>query len=350
MSQVGERPVARAWVPGLFLLVCAPVVVDLLFGATQLTTIVALIPETTTYGFAALLIRGCARRRNVGWLPVVVWGFAFAVIAECLIVQTSLAPPTGPHAAWGRALGVNWPYLTWAVGYESGWAIALSIQLTDLVFPAFRHRPWPRRRSLIALGVLFVLAAFPTWYNWTHVVAPRLLGQPPYQPPPVTLAAAGIVAIALIALGWRLARRRLRPAVARSRPAPAPAVAACTAFTATVLWFALLLPLRIVTEIPAAVAITLAIATAGAAILGLRRWSRSNDWGDRHRLALLTGALVASMAAGFAANHFSTVDLLAKIVFNLAALGGLVWLYRRLPGRHRSGSAAPGRDQRLRAG
>lgn len=100
-----------SWAPRLFLLLCAPVVVDLLFGATQASSIVALVPETLTYGCAALLIRGLARHRGAGWATAITWGVTFAVLAECLIVQTSLAPLTGPHAGWGRALGVNWPYL-----------------------------------------------------------------------------------------------------------------------------------------------------------------------------------------------------------------------------------------------
>lgn len=218
VSGAGERPGAarpRTLAPVVFLVVCAPVVVDLLFGATQLTTIAGLIPEITTYGFAALLIRGFARRLGAGWPAVLTSGIAFAVIAECLIVQTSLAPQAGPSAGWGRWAGVNWTYLIWALGYESGWAIALSIQLTDLLFTARRHQVWPRGRPLIALAAFSLLAAIPTWYNWTHIIAPRLLHQPVYQPPVFTLVAAAAVAIALIAVGWWLARQRPRPATPR---------------------------------------------------------------------------------------------------------------------------------------
>jgi hypothetical protein len=57
---------APAWAPGVFLLGCAPVVADLLFGAIQLSTIVALVPAIATYGCAALLIRGFARGRGAG--------------------------------------------------------------------------------------------------------------------------------------------------------------------------------------------------------------------------------------------------------------------------------------------
>lgn len=326
------------WAPAVFLLGCAPVVADLLFGAIQLTTIVALVPALATYGCAALLIRGCARQRGAGWATVLIWGAAFAVIAECLIVQTSLAPLTGPHPDWGRAFGVNWTYLTWALGYESVWGIAVSIQLTDLVFPSRRDLPWPRRRSLLMLAVATVAAAGPTWFNWTHIVAPRLLHHPLYQPPPATLTAAAAAAAALIVTGGRLAPQRTQRTqrhTTRTDRARPPVVAALAAFTAAALWFALLLPLgSAITRVPPAVAIILAAAVALGTATLLRRWSRAPGWGDRHRLALISGALTASMAAGFLANHLAAIDLLGKAILNLAALTGLLLLHRRLRDRN----------------
>src|SRR5437763_1328614 len=115
----------RRWGPPLFLIVCAPVVVDVLFGATSVSNIVALVFEVPTYGLAALLIREVARRRGAGWPTIVVWGVAFTLVSECLVVQTSLAPLSGLQTdpLWGRAFGVNWPYLTWALGYVSLWGI-----------------------------------------------------------------------------------------------------------------------------------------------------------------------------------------------------------------------------------
>jgi hypothetical protein len=55
----------------VFLLLCAPVAVDLLFGATQASTVIALLPENLRYGCATLLIRGLARHRNAGWATVI---------------------------------------------------------------------------------------------------------------------------------------------------------------------------------------------------------------------------------------------------------------------------------------
>lgn len=324
-----------SWKPVLFLLVCAPTVVDVLFGATQLSSIVALVPEVFTYGCAALLIRGFARDRNAGWATVVLWGLAFALITECLIVQTSLAPLTGPDPRWGRALGVNWPYLVWALGYESGWAIALSIELTHLVLPAYRDRKWPGRRGRRILIAVFVLGAIPTGYNWTHRVAPRLSHRPVYQPPLLTLLVATVVAGLLVILGMRLVRHRSRHQArwrpTRTRQVARPVTAAATAFIAAALWFGLLLPgiNGRVDAVPVVLAIVLAVLVAIVFLLLVHRWSHASGWDGRHRLALVIGGLSASMAAGYLANHFTTVDLIAKFVLNGAALAGLGVLYRR---------------------
>lgn len=324
-------PRGRGWRPRLFLLVCAPVVVDVLFGAIQLSSIVALVPTVLTYGCAALLIRGLARRGGAGWPTIIVWGLAFVVLAECLIVQTSLAPED--HPGWGRALGVNWTYLVWALGYMSGWGIALSIALTELVFPAHRSQAWLTGRGLLLVAGVFIAGSGSTWYNWTHIVAPRLLGQPIYHPPPITLAVAAVVAGVLIATGWHLTRRPGRPGVAPAQRVPPPAGVAQAVFVAAGLWFFLLLPgmsATVITRIPAAVAVGLAVIVAAAVLLLVHRWSMSPSWSDRHRIALITGALTASMAAGFLTNHFATsMDLVGKIALNAAALGGLGLLYHR---------------------
>jgi hypothetical protein len=335
-----SHPAATTRLPGrtsgVFLLVCGPVVVDLLFGATQLSSIVALVPEVLTYGCAAVLIRGLARRSGAGWPTVILWAVAFALVAECLIVQTSLAPLGGPHPGWGRALGVNWPYLLWALGYESVWGIAISIQLTDLLFPSHRGRPWPSGRGLGLLAAVFVLGSVSTWFNYTRVVAPRLLHHPIYHPPPVTLA-AGLAAGMLIALGSRSARWVPQAAVmANGRWLPSPAGVGLAAFVAGGLWFALTVWPQSVTavsaHVPADVPLVLAGITATAAMAVLHRWSQASGWSDQHRLALITGALIASMSAGFVLNHFTgRVDLIGKATLNIAALLGLFVLHHRLP-------------------
>lgn len=344
MSDAATPPMDH-WVPLAFLILSAPVIVDLVFGATQLTTIVALVPEVLTYGCAAALIRTLARRQGASWTTIIAWGVAFAVISECLIVQTSLAPLAGlqPHPRWGRAVGVNWPYLTWALGYISVWGIAMSIQLTELVFPAHRSQPWLGRRGQYVLAVIFAAGSFVAWHTWTQVVVPRFLHQPPYHPPAATLGAAAVVAGVVIVAGGYLCRRHNQHRIP-PRPhgrAPTPPAVGVVSFVAGGLWFVLtVLPASltaVTNHVPAVGPLVLALGEAVVASTVYHRWSTSPSWSDHHRLAVITGALTASMAAGFISNTFpTTVDLVGKIVMNVAVLVGLMALNRRL-GRRNSG-------------
>jgi hypothetical protein len=150
----------RRWVM-VFLVVLAPFTVDVLYGATTITTAIALLAEIASYGLAALLARAVARRGDGGFRVIVLLGVAFALAAEFFVVQTSLAPlgVLEPYPDYGRAAGVNWPYLVWALGYESLWGIAIPIQLTELTFPLHRTSAWLGARGCAVLTLLLVLGA-----------------------------------------------------------------------------------------------------------------------------------------------------------------------------------------------
>jgi hypothetical protein len=97
-------------------------------------------------------------------------GIAFAIAEECIILQTSVSPPyqrllfgSAPNASYLGAFGVNWAYLLWAVGYESVWGIMLPIQLTELIFPAWRDDPWLGRWGLVITAIIFLLPSFGIW-------------------------------------------------------------------------------------------------------------------------------------------------------------------------------------------
>jgi len=72
--------------------------------------------------------------------------------------------------------------------------------------------------------------------------------------------------------------------------------------------------------------ILLAVAWAGSTVLLLRRLARRSDWQDGHRVALVFGAMVASMLMGFpvAGALGGPVALIGKLVLNLLALALLV--------------------------
>ena len=77
--------------------------------------------------------------------------------------------------------------------------------------------------------------------------------------------------------------------------------------------------------------IVIGLAWAAAAFLVVRHWSASSAWQDTHRLALVFGALVASMLVGFVASGIVLpTDLIGKLVLNVIAVLGLSSLAWRL--------------------
>jgi hypothetical protein len=324
----------------LFLVGLAPFTVDVLYGATTITTAIAVLAEIFSYGFAALLTRAvAARRRDGSFLVILVLGVAFALAAEFLVVQTSLAPlgVLEPYPDYGRAAGVNWLYLLWALGYESLWGIAIPIALTDLTFPLHRTSAWLGARGCAALTILLVLGAAADWYNWTQLVVPDFLHEAVYLPPLTTVFCGWVVVLVLVlaALLLRTVQRTRPPRSADS--APAPVVVGIAAGGCALVWFALTTSWPMLGEwaraVPAFVPLLLALLFAAACALVGRRWTRAAEWSDRHRLAAITGALIASMAAGFVTNDLSDpVNLIGKIVLNAAAIGALVLLHRKVRG------------------
>lgn len=321
-------------VPLFALLVLSPIVVDVLFGATRISTLPALIPEILTYGCVAVLFRDLVLRRNGGWPALVLLGTAYALVEECLVVQTSLAPMPGADA-YARAAGVNWIYLVWALGYECVWSIVIPVQLVGIASGRMRDTTWLRRRGLVVVAVAFVVGAFVAWHTWTRVVRIGYLHQPPYTPPllPVVVALAIAAVLTCAALLPHGERRQ-----ASARAVPPPAVVGVVATGLGVSWFAstVMFPhlgawTRWVTPAVPALA---AGAVAAVALTLFRRWTSAHDWADTHRLAAIAGALVASMGCGYVVNSFpSPVDLAGKSVLDLAALVSLAVLYHRVSAR-----------------
>ncbi len=335
-TPVFTRP---SWAPAATLLVLSPLVVEVLFGATHLTTLFLLIPQICIYGGAALIIRTLVRRRQRSFAAILILGIAFAIAEECIILQTSVSPMLfggDPNRIYSWAFGVNWLYLLWAVVYESVWAIVLPIQLTELIFPGLKDGVWLGRRGLAATVIAFMVASIAVWYRFTQV---GILPGKPYEAPlPVVFAAlAVIVVIVFTALSSRTAVATVRRTEHR---APRPWLVGLIAFGLALPWF--ILPVLVYLSpdsLPAGIPVGIGLAWVFFALLLVRRWSTSQSWQDTHRLAMIFGALMASMLAGFIDSGISLpIDMVGKMVFNGIALLLLIilaWRVTRqvIPGR-----------------
>lgn len=78
--------------PVVLLLLLAPIIGEVLSGATRLSYIFVLIPQVMVWGCGALIIRELVRRWRGGGTSLLLLGLALAVAEEFIIQQTSLAP------------------------------------------------------------------------------------------------------------------------------------------------------------------------------------------------------------------------------------------------------------------
>src|ERR1051326_6575558 len=239
--QSAVQPARHRVAPVVTLLMLAPIIAEVLWGATPLTRLVFVIPEIGAYGCGALIIRALVRSQGKGWFAMLLLGIAFALAEECVILQTSLYPIfADPEHIYGRALGVNWIYLLWALGYESVWSIMLPIQLAELLFPARSADPWLGKRGLLIAGSFFLLASIVAWYSWTQLAVPSFYPYLNYQAPLLTIVIAllAVAALAAAALGLRPS---IGAAQSTARLATQPWLVSLVAFVSGLLWFGLLL-------------------------------------------------------------------------------------------------------------
>jgi len=308
--------------PAVTLLLLAPVVSEVLFGATRLSYLFVLVPQIMVWGCGALLIRETVRRWRRGWLGMILLGLALAAAEEFLIQQTSLAPLVGgnPAQAYGRALGVNWVWLLAMLGYETVWVVLIPVQLSELIFWPRRDKPWLGKRGLLFTGITFGIGCVVAWYAWTQRARPLVFHAGIYQPPwsHILIALGVVLALVLAAFilpaPWQWRRER-------AGPAPAPQTVAILAFMLALPWFALIhIAYGAFPGVPPWVPMAAGVSWAALALLAVARWSSRRAWEPGHRLALVSGGMVASMAAGFGQGPWRSLDLDGKVVFNALAV------------------------------
>ena len=324
--------------PAFTLLVLAPVIAEVLSGATRLSFIIVLIPEIMVWGCGALIAREAVRRWRGGWTSLLLLGLALSVAEEFIIQQTSLAPIPwlGATESFGRVWGVNWIFFLYMLGYESVWVVLVPVQLTELLFPDRRREPWLRGGGLIISGVIFVFGCFVAWFLWTQQARPHVFHVPKYTPPFAAIF-AGLLAIVLLIFAAFAIRRGPQNPPLTTRSAPQPWLVVLGVMFLGFPWYVLISMVfapTIARGISFWVAMIAGIAWALGAYLLIRRWSSSSGWSDIHRWALVFGAVLVSMTAGFlGSNTWPRMDIVAKAILNVIALLGLLALARSISHR-----------------
>src|ERR1043165_7672480 len=318
----------RRYLPVFTLFILSPWVAEVLFGATPLSRIGALLVVAPLYGGGAILIRELARRRGTGWTPIFLLGAAYGIIEEGLAIQSLFNPNLfNAGLLGGRALGVNWVWSLWTIGYHVVYSISLPILLAELLFPARRDEPWLGRMGTIIVGVLYVIGLLAIAAIYRFVLAPD------FHPPLLLNLFAALVAIVLIVLALTRRTPALENRASTSDSnVPSPWIISLLGFLMAALWFGLLnLPQRLRLGawvlIPIIVEITLVVGFASL----IQKWSNSEEWTNLHRLALVVGPLIMVMISGsFFVTAGNRLDQLGVGIFSVITLILLALFARRL--------------------
>ncbi|MEJ2007121.1 MAG: hypothetical protein P8Z30_03030 [Acidobacteriota bacterium] len=318
--------------PAFTLLLLAPIIAEVLMGATRISVIYVLIPEIMVWGCGALMIREAVRRWRAGWASMILLGLALAVAEECVIQQTSLAPLVGAQHVYGRFFGVNWIYLLGLLVYECVWVVLVPVELTEMLFPARRHQPWLRKRGLAISGIVFLIGSYIAWYAWTQRARPMVFHLPKYQPPLLDIAIALAAILLLILAALRLRTVRLSEP-GRASSAPRPWFVGLATFLLSLLCFLLIgLAYGAAPRLPFRIAMVGGFVWAAFSLMLIRGWASSAGWREMHRFALVFGALLASMSAGFItlAGGALPIDWIGKSVLNVIAVVLMIRLGQKL--------------------
>ena len=321
--------------PAWTLVLLAPLIAEVLPGATRISSIFVFPIEMAIWGGGALLIRAAVRRWQLGWLNMLLLAFALSIAEEFLIQQTSVAPMVlqiFPGEPFARAWGVNYVYFLWALFYEAVFVVFIPVIVAELIFPTRRDDPWLRPWSAWIVGIIFVLACFPAWYSWTQIARPQVFHVPVYNPP-LTHVLAAILTIGALIFAALGPRRRALVGVGVPLPPPNPWLLGFGSAIAAALWYGIcLLAFGIRPAFPAGVAVAVGLGIALLAIYLLPRYAAHPAWRDAHRAGIALGAVISTMAVNFAGFMYGTskLDLYGKIVLDVIGTALLIWLALRI--------------------
>ena len=319
--------------PALALVLMAPLLAEVLPGATRFSALFVLPIEMCVWGGGALLIRYAVRRWRLGWLNMLLLALALAMAEECWIQQTSLAPMVLQlkGQVYGRALGVNYVYFLWALVYESVFVVFLPVYLVELIFPKQRADSWVSKVGLVVVVSFFLLGSCLAWYTWTRFARPNVFHVPVYDPPLAAIVIAGVAIGGFILAALGPSRSALACAPTPLRPPPAWLLGIAGVLWA-VLWYGLvMLGFGIAPSFPPSLAVGTGLLLVACTLLVLPRWTVDSRWLPSHQFGLIFGTMIGSMLAGFIGFiGAAPVDLYFKILVDTLAVVFMLALGLRL--------------------
>lgn len=212
--------------PAVVLAVLALAIPEILMGSTPVSRADQWLFEFAFYGSGALLIREVVLKFKLGWLSVVILGLAFGLAEEGLFLQSAFNPKfLNLNLSYGRALGVNWVWAQFIIGYHALFSISIPIFLTELIFRNRKDKPWLSKPVFWIICVVFALSSLSFYYVFYNMSK--------YNASIFHFLMALIFIIGLVVLAFKL---RVKPVLNPKSQSPLPIVVGLIAFIACLAW------------------------------------------------------------------------------------------------------------------
>lgn len=318
MTNVKNKNIA----PAITLIFLAPLVTEILPGATRLSSLFVFPIQICVWGGGALLIRYVITRWQLEWKSMLCLALVLSVAEEFLIQQTSIAPMVIhlKGVTYARAGGINYVYLLWALIYESVSVVIVPIYLTELIFSERKKDRWINKGGVVLFSILFLLGSFAAWFTWTQIARVKVFHVPAYTPSFPLVAAAIIVIAFLIFIATRKSSKKSLPA--QQLNPPASSILMVSGGIWSVLVFGLvLLGFGIQPSFPPIIAMCGGLGLATVAIYLLSRWTSHPRWDRLHAFSIIFGVLLGSILITFV-GFIGAVpkDLYFKIIVDAIAI------------------------------
>ncbi len=328
MSEAAKKSWFYRILPALTLMLMAPLITEVLPGATRVSSAFVFPIEMLIWGSGAVFARYFVRRFRLGWFNLVLLAVALSMAEELLIQQTSFASLVVKlkGVEYACAFGFNYVYFIWAVLYEAIFVVLVPVALCEMIFPKRREGSWLNIGGMIPLLLLFLPACYAAWYGWNMSARPMVFHLPPYVLP-IKLAVISAIALAVVLLLALGPARRVLAMSAKPLAPPHPVVVGLLGVLTSALIFALLtLSMGIAPQVPPAVPVAAGVVLAALMLVFVPRWLAAPQWQSTHLIAMTYSMVWGNCALMFLAFQDGGIDFYGKVV--LDALGGLlmIWL------------------------
>jgi hypothetical protein len=292
---------SKSIAPAITLILLAPLITEILPGATRFSSLFVFPIQIVVWGGGALLIRFAVRKWQLGWKGMIFLALVLSIAEEFLIQQTSVAPLVIrlKGVTYARWMDINYVYLLWALIYESVSVVIVPVFLAELIFPNRKKDIWINNKGVALFSFLFLGGCLAAWFTWTQIARTKVFHLAAYTPSFGLIAIALIAIAGLIFLATRKFAKRSLPFTQNLKP-PASPILLVSGGTWSVLVYGLaLLAFGIQPAFPPVIAVAIGLGLALVAVYFVPRWTNNSNWNRLHSFSLIFGVMLGSMLISF---------------------------------------------------